>query len=141
MNDSYGTPGYLYQALNSEFHFSLDPCPLNPEWKVNGLGLNWDGETVFVNPPWSDILPWVRKAYVSKNCVTVFLWKSRTGTEWFHMLRNRGAEIRFFRERIQFVKEYVRKSPPEDVLVAIVRLRKSDCGPKALNMQAVDQKY
>jgi len=118
-SDSYGTPDYLYRALDAEFGFTLDPCPLDPGWKVDGLAKNWDNETVFCNPPWSSVMPWVQKSFVSK-CVTVFLLPSRTGAEWFHMLRNRGAEIRFFRRRIEFVKEYVRTSPPEDVIVAVV---------------------
>lgn len=46
--DSYSTPEYLYKALDMEFAFDLDPCPLNPEFDPevhqDGLKLDWDGE-------------------------------------------------------------------------------------------------
>lgn len=88
-NDNYSTPEYLYQALEREFGITLDPCPLNPEPDVDGLELDWTGEVIFCNPPWSDIEPWVDKAFASK-CVTVFLLPARTDTGWFHKL-NRGG--------------------------------------------------
>src|ERR687892_2281943 len=34
------TPRALYQALDAEFHFDFDPCPVTP--KVNGLETNWE---------------------------------------------------------------------------------------------------
>src|ERR1700688_4337392 len=93
-NDSYATPEYLYDALEREFGITLDPCPLNPEPAEDGLAMDWTGHVIFCNPPWSDILPWIRKALASK-CTTVFLLPARTDTEWFHVLRNSGAELRF----------------------------------------------
>ena len=39
----------------------FDPCPLNPNWTVDGLKLDWKDKT-FVNPPYSKPKPWVEKA-------------------------------------------------------------------------------
>lgn len=119
-NDNYQTPEFLYQALEREFGLSLDPCPLNPEPEKDGLAMDWTGETVFCNPPWSDIQPWVDKALVS-NCLTVFVLPARTDTAWFQKLANSGAELRFFRKRVHFIRETVKKNPTDGTLVAIVR--------------------
>lgn len=123
-NNNYATPDYLYRALDMEFQFDLDPCPLNAEFDPSahpdGLKLDWDGHRVFCNPPWSDITPWVEKAYKSR-CLTVFLVPARTDTTWFHILRNSPAELRFFRRRVHFVREGVEANPTDGTLVAIVR--------------------
>jgi DNA N-6-adenine-methyltransferase Dam len=87
-NDNYETPDYLRQSLEREFGLTLDPCPLNPEPDMDGLQINWDGEVIFCNPPWSDILPWVEKA-LSSRCVTVFVLPARTDTKWFHILKDK----------------------------------------------------
>lgn len=39
MTDHWKTPDSVYNALNDEFKFDFDPCPLNPNF--NGLELNW----------------------------------------------------------------------------------------------------
>lgn len=123
-NNNYATPDWLYKALDMEFAFDLDPCPLNPDWdpefSQDGLKLDWDGRRVFCNPPWSDITPWVEKAYSSRALV-VFLVPARTDTTWFHMLVNCGASLRFFRKRVHFVREGVAANPTDGTLVAIVR--------------------
>ncbi len=38
--DNIQTPEDLYTELDSEFHFTFDPCPLNP--KFDGLKVNWE---------------------------------------------------------------------------------------------------
>jgi PAS domain-containing protein len=124
-NNNYATPDYLYQALDMEFGFDLDPCPLNadfdPEFDQDGLKLNWDGRRVFCNPPWSDITPWVQKAYESRALV-VFLLPSRSDTAWFHLLQDSGAELRFFRKRIRFIRNgQVANSPADGAVIAVVR--------------------
>jgi hypothetical protein len=44
--DSYGAPCYLYQALDDEFGFTYDPCPLAEIPAVDGLTTNWDGRVL-----------------------------------------------------------------------------------------------
>src|SRR3990167_8028254 len=64
------TPRELFDLLDREFHFTLDPCatPQNTKcrkfWtiKQNGLCKNWDGEVIFMNPPYGrEIGKWVAK--------------------------------------------------------------------------------
>jgi len=119
-NDNYATPAFLYSALEREFGLTLDPCPLIPNPSEDGLALDWTGQVVFCNPPWSAIEPWVQKALNSK-CTTVFVLPARTDTRWFHLLLNSGAELRFFRKRVHFVREGVNRNPTDGTLVVIVR--------------------
>lgn len=119
-NDNYATPEFMRKALEREFGVTLDPCPLNPLPDTDGLKFDWTGQVVFVNPPWSDIEPWVDKAFASK-CLTVFLLPARTDTRWFHKLANGKAELRFFRKRVHFIRDGVNKNPTDGTLVAIVR--------------------
>src|SRR5579863_6397415 len=117
-NDNYATPDYLYQSLEREFGLTLDPCPLDPDHDADGLQLDWTGHVIFCNPPWSDPLPWVEKALVSK-CITVFVLPARTDTEWFRRLKDaRNVELRFFRKRVHFVCDGVKKNPTDGTLVA-----------------------
>lgn len=118
-NDNYATPEFLYKALEREFGITKDPCPLNPVPDQDGLQLDWDGEVIFCNPPWSDIEPWVDKALTSK-CTTVFVLPARTDTNWFHKL-SRKAELRFFRKRVHFLREGGNVNPTDGTLIAIVR--------------------
>lgn len=127
--DSWRTPEWLHEALDKEFGFDdFDPCPFQPDWTPevhqNGLDLDWNGKRVFCNPPYSrgSIKPWVEKAFASA-ALTVFLLPAWTATDWFHMLRDRGAEIRFFRHRVNFIPHQgIKPSSNRDgSIVAIVR--------------------
>lgn len=76
--DDWGTPQDLFDALNEEFNFTLDPCADNNNHKCakyytieqDGLAQSWAGETVFCNPPYSrktktnaGQIAWVQKCY------------------------------------------------------------------------------
>ena len=63
------------------------------------------GNKVFVNPPYSKISEWVKKAfYESKNdnTVIVMLIPSRTDTKYFHNYIYQRTEIRFIKGRLKF---------------------------------------
>lgn len=59
--DDWETPQWLFNQLDDEFHFTLDPCCTAENAKCrkyytkaeNGLEQDWKGETVFCNPPYS----------------------------------------------------------------------------------------
>ena len=52
------TPKAFYQALNSEFGFDYDPCPVKP--MKDGLQTEW-GKVNFVNPPYGrEIGKWIK---------------------------------------------------------------------------------
>lgn len=122
-NDQYETPAYLKQALDSEFGFDLDPCPYKQQPLIDGLSLPWDNRRVFVNPPWSNITPWVNKAFERKAEVVVLLLPARTDTAWFHSLQDRGAQLRFFRKRVNFWRDGAPTpgGPTDGTLVAVIR--------------------
>ena len=70
--EEWATPQSLFDALDDEFHFTLDPCATAENAKCvkyytkaqDGLAQDWTGETVFCNPPYGrKIEPWIRKAY------------------------------------------------------------------------------
>lgn len=76
--DDWGTPQDLFDALNKEFNFTLDPCADDNNHKCDkyytieqdGLAQSWAGETVFCNPPYSrktktnaGQIAWVEKCY------------------------------------------------------------------------------
>jgi hypothetical protein len=126
-NNNYSTPEYIYQALNMEFGFDdFDPCPLDPDWNpilsIDGLKLDWNNLRIFCNPPWSDITPWIEKAYAS-NALTVFLLPARTDTEWFARLVSSPAntEVRLFRKRVKFIRGEEKPNPTDGTMVAIIR--------------------
>lgn len=68
--DEWATPQQLFDELDREFHFTLDPCASVENHKCakwysksdNGLSKSWSGETVFCNPPYGkEIQKWVAK--------------------------------------------------------------------------------
>lgn len=69
----------------------------------NGLLQNWGREIVFMNPPYSQVNDWMRKAYGSaqEGATVVCLVPSRTDTEWWHSYAMKG-EIRFIKGRLKF---------------------------------------
>ena len=40
-SEHWATPKAVYAALDAEFHFDYDPCPLHSE--ADGLQVNWGG--------------------------------------------------------------------------------------------------
>jgi site-specific DNA-methyltransferase (adenine-specific) len=113
--DNWSTPQYLFDALNKEFHFTLDPCADSSNHKCekyytkeqDGLAQDWSGEIVFCNPPYGrEIGKWVKKSYDEVyngtcECV-VMLIPARTDTRWFHDWIYHKAEIRFIKGRLKF---------------------------------------
>ena len=108
------TPQKLFDSLNNEFHFTLDPCATHWNAKCrkyytieeDGLQQDWCGETVFCNPPYGRSMPlWIRKAAMSAGSGTliVMLLPARTDTKAFHEYIYHHAEIRFLRGRLKFV--------------------------------------
>lgn len=110
--DEWGTPQKVFDMLNQEFGFTLDPCSQGSNGKTNrcltlvenGLFCSWQDETVYMNPPYSDVERWMAKAYGAardENAIVVCLVPARTDTRWWHKYAMRG-EIRFIRGRLRF---------------------------------------
>jgi len=99
--DHWTTPEDVFNALNKEFMFDFDPCPLHA--KQNGLVIEWGGVN-FVNPPYSQISAWCKKSYEEslKGKIVVMLIPSRTDTRWWHNYIMKAREIRFIKGRLRF---------------------------------------
>lgn len=108
------TPQDLYNKLNEEFNFDLDPCANSENAKCpvyfseneNGLKKKWFGN-VFMNPPYGRKMgEWIEKAYLEslKGVTVVCLLPSRTDTIWWHDFIMRASEIRFIKGRLKFGK-------------------------------------
>lgn len=109
--DEWATPQNVFDALDKEFKFTLDPCATKENAKCknfftkedDGLKQKWGWQTVFCNPPYGrEIGKWVKKAYEETQAKTVMLIPARTDTRWFHDYIYGKAEIRFLKGRLKF---------------------------------------
>lgn len=88
----WATPQAFFDALDAEFHFTLDPCASAGNAKCgkfytiadNGLKQDWCGETVFCNPPYGGaIYDWVSKCWRESRkpgtTVVIFMSSSTAG--------------------------------------------------------------
>jgi phage N-6-adenine-methyltransferase len=106
--EAWGTPEALYRALDEEFGFDLDPCPLSdpakaglPLFGTDGLHDSWAGRRVFCNPPYGrGVVRWLAKAREAD--VAVYLLPARTDTRWWHEHALAADEVRFLRGRLTF---------------------------------------
>ena len=103
-HDNWSTPEDVYKELNEEFHFNDDPCPLKSfGYGLDGLARLW-GTRAFVNPPFSNIKYWCKKAYAEylNGKLVVMLIPSRTDTKYWHDYIMKATEIRFIKGRLKF---------------------------------------
>lgn len=98
VNDSSISPFWLL-AL---FHNFFDPCPLDAKPKFDGLKIPWH-KFNYVNPPFSDKLPWILKAIAEakKGNYTVMLLPHVPDAIWFHDLILPNTEILSLRGRLE----------------------------------------
>ena len=113
-SNEWETPQDLFDKLNDEFRFTLDPCASKNNAKCkkyytkedNGLIQSWRDEIVFMNPPYGREIPkWVEKAYnesIHEDCIVVCLIPSRTDTKYWHEFIFPHAEVRFLKGRLKF---------------------------------------
>lgn len=104
----------MFDELNDEFNFTLDPCATDENAKCSkyftieddGLSKDWSNDVVFMNPPYGrEIKKWIKKAYEeSLNGATVVcLIPARTDTTYWHdFIFGKANDIRFLRGRLKF---------------------------------------
>lgn len=102
----WATPKSVYDALDAEFHFNFDPCPLGGQ--DDGLATlfcSWAGKRVFCNPPYGPgIGNWLKRGFDAE--IAVYLLPARTDTKWFHeIVLSKATEIRFIKGRLYFVDQ------------------------------------
>jgi site-specific DNA-methyltransferase (adenine-specific) len=137
----WSTPQWLFEALDAEFGFTLDPCSSSTNFKCakhytkneDGLAQDWSDECVFMNPPYgSEIARWMEKAFESskRGATVVCLIPARTDTKWFSQYAMKG-EIRFLCGRLQFGDS--KNSAPFPSAVVVFR-------PSGFVLKSIDMK-
>jgi phage N-6-adenine-methyltransferase len=147
--DDRGTDPELFQRLDARFHFTVDVAAAKHNAKCqryytieqNGLAQSWGGERVWCNPPFSDIEPWVRKAWdesMRSALIVMLLPANRTEQGWWQDLvepnRDRGRiatrdapfQVEFLPGRPRFIlygrgyeKIEANQRPPFGICIAI----------------------
>jgi len=110
------TPPDLFEALDEQFHFTLDTASSNEnrlcaEWYVetdNALDRSWETRgSWWCNPPYGRTLKaWIEKALYeqSQGHYGVMLLPARTDTRWFHLFWGRpGIQTIFLKGRLRFL--------------------------------------
>ena len=109
------TPPQVFDPLNAEFHFTLDPCATAANAKCgryfteadDGLTRSWTGERVFMNPPYGrEVYAWTAKAVKESRdgVLVVALLPASTYLAWWHdEVVGGGAEVRYIRGRVRFL--------------------------------------
>lgn len=119
-SDDRATDPVFFEALDKRFRFTLDVAASAQNTKCerffdidkDGLSQDWNGERVWCNPPFSDVRPWVEKAWTSLCPVIVMLLPAnRTEQKWWQELvepyRDRPGSpltIEFLPNRLRFIK-------------------------------------
>jgi phage N-6-adenine-methyltransferase len=107
----WATPPEIFEPLHAEFGFTLDACATAHNAKLprffteqqDGLAQSWEGERVFMNPPYGrEIYPWTRKARDSGTLV-VGLLPASCDLKWWHEDVVDCAEVRYIRGRVRFL--------------------------------------
>ena len=122
-SNEWTTPQDLYDKLNKEFNFTLDPCCTKESAKCDkfytkeddGLSKDWRYDRVFMNPPYGrEISKWIEKAYKEslKGAVVVCLIPARTDTRYLHDYIFTKAEVRFLKGRVKFGKNGIHTPAP-----------------------------
>lgn len=113
------TPLTLFNELNSEFNFELDPCTSSSKHgnlgtpyyftkEMDGLSQDWTKyKSIFINPPFNKMPLWVSKSLetcAASDAIIVLLFPMKTDTKWFHTLLGASHlhEIRFVQGRVTF---------------------------------------
>jgi phage N-6-adenine-methyltransferase len=97
-SDCWGTPDEFFKRCDAEYHFTLDAAADESNHKCDrwlgpggefpdALSLDWPGERVWLNPPYSMATEFLAHAVKQSNeheVGSVILLPSRTDTKWFH---------------------------------------------------------
>lgn len=118
----------MFAELHARFRFSVDVAasPANAKlprfytFEDNGLEQSWAGERVWCNPPYSNIRPWIEKAWNEwlgddlenrANAIVMVLPANRTEQSWWQELVEPARRvdvdftIEFLPGRIRFIKK------------------------------------
>jgi phage N-6-adenine-methyltransferase len=116
--DNWATPKDLWNQLNEVHRFDVDAAAsqsnhLCAKWygldhedesRRDGLAVQWDGDSVWINPPYGRVIKdWTQAAldHYRQGANVVMLLPARTDTRWFHDHCKQG-NIEFIKGRLKF---------------------------------------
>lgn len=111
--NAWRTPPEIFAALNAEFDFKIDVAAteenalvdwlippesnaLTSEWLIDGVTTH--GDYCWLNPPYSDITPWVNKSHEQSSrhgLGVVMLVMADTSVGWYKKAIETCQEVRF----------------------------------------------
>lgn len=119
--DDRATTIEVFAPLQDRYGFTIDVAAAAHNAKLprfydidsDGLTQPWDGERVWCNPPYSNIRPWVEKAWTSHaDLIVMLLPANRTEQRWWQdlvepVLREQSPSFRceFLSGRIRFLRK------------------------------------
>ena len=128
MSDNYETDKWIGDLFKEYY----DPCPFNPIYTdgidIDGLKCDWflkclehNAKGIFINPPYSNPLPWVQKAIKHKKKYkgdnVVMLLKNDSSTFWYRELNEHGSHFLFPYGRLKY--KTGKSAPFSSVLVIL----------------------
>lgn len=119
--DDRALPAEVFSELDKRFGFTLDAAASAENRKCerfysiedDGLKQTWASERVYCNPPYSDIWPWVWKAWQEpfSSLIVMLLPANRTEQRWWQRgiepFRDRPGSVltvEFLADRLRFLK-------------------------------------
>ena len=115
-NDEWATPNLQLKKAMMDFDVLpfLDVCATETNRKftsffskeTDGLSQDWNCD-FFMNPPYSEIKLWMKKAHeehLKNNVTALILVYAKTDTKWWHEFVENIAEVHFIKGRLKFVK-------------------------------------
>lgn len=128
--DDRALPADDFSDLNRRFRFTVDvaasiwnkKCDKFYSEMNSGLLAAWSGDRVYCNPPYSDIRPWVEKAWeqTGTDITVMLLPANRTEQSWWQDLvepwRDRKGPLRveFMRGRLRFIRNGAKRVGPNE---------------------------
>lgn len=137
--DTWRTPPEVFSHLDAEFNFKMDACASAENALVstfisedeNTLTTPWldkvsKGDYVFMNPPYSDPMPFISKCHHEsrENGIgSVVLLPASTDTGWFNFIMACADEVRFVTKgRLSFISSLTGKAVknnPKGSMIAV----------------------
>ena len=144
LSDTWRTPDWLFNQLDSEFKFDVDLAATEENAKKPFIKdlfnfsmselENLHPKAGFLNPPYSNPYPFIAKALVLQHYMTVVcLIKVDPSTKWWSLFWDyenhkgkEGIEVRFLNKRVKFDPPigYIGKTSTPSFASAIVIMRK-----------------
>ena len=118
-SDYWGTPVKLKEqlALHKGLKFAdFDPAPYPKPPSFDGLHHPWhhgEGETIFVNPPFSDMPNWIDKMILeaSKGNSILALLPHQSDRAWYESILDAAKSIVFIRGKVNYINLLTGTSP------------------------------